>query len=404
MQEFIARIGTSDGTVMERAFTAESEQALVADLKARDYHIFGIRRKSGLLGLLPGRGSGRGVSMQEFLIFNQELAALIRAGLPILAGLDILIERRKNQVFKKALADVRDRVRGGEALSEAFEAQGGMFPKIYSSTLASGERSGEVASVLQRYISYQKTMMGLRRKILSALIYPAFLFLMSFGIVIVLITYVIPKFKEFYADFGADLPLITKVLVGASEFFTTYLIFVLVGMVLVVLGVRGWARTAGGRLAIDRFKIRVPLIGAIWHRFAVSRFLRTLGTLTAGGIPAVTALGISARAVGNQEFERQLIDVERKVREGGSLWMSLEETGLFSDIAIEMTKVGESTGALQEMLTHAADFYDEEIETRLATIIALLEPVMLIGMGIVVGGMLLAIYLPLLRSYTQSNF
>ncbi len=404
MPEYIARIGTTDGTVTERAFSAESEQALLDDLKAREYLVFAIRKKSGLLGLLPDFRRKRTVTMKEFLLFNQELAALIRAGLPIIAGLDILIERRKNEVFRAALANVRDRVRGGAALSEAFDEQGEMFPKIYSSTIASGERSGEVATVLQRYITYQKTMLALRRRIVSALIYPAFLFLMSFVIVIIFITYVVPMFQGFYADFGADLPLITKILVGLSTFLTSHVLAFLASIVLAVMGVRAWVRTEDGRLLLDRYKVRLPLVGGIWHRFAVSRFMRTLGTLTAGGIPVVTALGISARAVGNQDFERQLLDVERKVREGGSLWQSLEDTHLFSDIAIEMTKVGESTGALQEMLTHVSDFYDEEIDSRLATIIALLEPAMLIGMGALIGVMFLAIYMPLLRSYSQTSF
>src|SRR5207245_1936760 len=197
------------------------------------------------------------------------LAALIRAGLPIIAGLDILIERRKNPVFKKALADVRDRVRGGAALSEAFDAQGEMFPKIYSSTVASGERSGEVATVLQRYIAYQKTMMVLRRKFVSALIYPAFLLLVSLAIVMIFITYVVPSFKQFYADFGADLPLITKMMVGLSNLVTGYWPVVLAALALGTAGFRAWLRTDGGRLSMDRIKVRLPLVGRIWHRFAV---------------------------------------------------------------------------------------------------------------------------------------
>ena len=404
MPEFIARIGTSDGTVMERAFTADSEEALRADLQSREYLIFKVRRKSGLAGLLPDVGRKRSVKMQEFLLFNQELAALIRAGLPILASLDILLERRKNPIFRKTLEDVRDRVRGGAALSEAFDAQGEMFPKIYSSTLASGERSGEVANVLQRFIVYQKTLLALRRKVMASLIYPAILFVLSIGLVILLITNVLPKFAAFYADFGADLPLVTRLLIGLSTILTARLPVFVGALLLGAVAFKAWQRTPAARLFIDRLKVRLPILGGIFHRFAVSRFMRTLGTLVAGGIPAVTALGISARAVGNQLFERQLVDVERKVREGGSLWQSLEETGLFSDIAIEMTKVGESTGSLHEMLAHVSDFYDEEIETRLATMMALLEPAMLVGMGLVVGGMLLAIYLPLLRSYAQSQY
>jgi type IV pilus assembly protein PilC len=404
MPEFIARVGTSDGTVMERAFTADSEGALRADLAQREYLVFGIRKKSGIAALLPDFGRRRTIRMKEFLLFNQELAALIKAGLPIVASLDILLERRKNPVFRRALAEVRDQVRGGASLSEAFDAQGGMFPKIYSSTLASGERSGEVATVLQRFIAYQKTMMTLRRKVLSALIYPAFLFLLSFGVIFILITYVIPKFTEFYADFGADLPLITRLLVTLSLLMTKNLPYALAVLIGLALAFTSWSRTAAGRLRLDRIKVRIPLIGGILHRFAISRFMRTLGTLVSGGIPAVTALGIAARAVGNLDFEAKLLGVERKVREGGSLWQSLENTGLFNDIAIEMTKVGESTGSLQDMLANISDFYDEEIETRLSTVIALLEPAMLIGMGFVVGGMLLAIYLPLLRSYAQSAY
>ena len=392
MPEFIARIGTSDGTVMERSFTAESEQALLADLKSREYLIFGVRRKSGLLGLLPGAGRGNKVKMQEFLLFNQELAALIKAGLPIIASLDILLERRKNPAFRKALADVRDRVRGGSALSEAFDAQGEMFPKIYSATVASGERSGEVANVLLRYIGYQKTILALRQKVVGALIYPAILFAMSIGLVVVLITYVLPKFKDFYTDFGADLPLITKILVGLSDVIVGHLLLIIGAAAGLVVAVRSWVRTEAGRLGRDRLAVRLPIVGGIGHRFAISRFMRTLATLISGGIPVVTALGISARAVGNRHFEGKLLDVERKVREGGSLWQGLEATGIFSDIAIEMTKVGESTGSLHDMLANVSDFYDEEIATLIARVMVFLEPVIMI-----------AIYLPLLRSYSQSS-
>lgn len=403
MPEFIARIGTTDGTVTERAFTAESEQALVADLQAREYLVFGVRRKSGLLGMLPGGGGQGAVKMQEFLLFNQELAALIKAGLPIIASLDILLERRKNPVFRKALVDVRDRVRGGAALSEAFDAQGEMFPKIYSATVASGERSGEVASVLLRYIAYQKTILALRQKVLGALIYPAILFAMSIGLIAVLITYVLPKFKDFYTDFGADLPLITKVLVGLSDLIVGHLPLLLVASAALVVALRSYLRTEAGRVARDRLSVRLPIVGGIGHRFAISRFTRTLGTLISGGIPVVTALGISARAVGNRHFEGKLLDVERRVREGGSLWQGLEETGIFNDIAIEMTKVGESTGSLHEMLANISDFYDEEIATLIARVMVFLEPVILIGMGFFVAVIMIAIYLPLLRSYSQSS-
>jgi type IV pilus assembly protein PilC len=402
MPEFIARIGTPDGAIFERTFNSDSERSLRAELQ-QQYLILGIKKKSTITGLLPGLGQRRGVKMKEFLLFNQELASLLKAGLPILSSLDILTERRKNVVFKRALLEVKDKVRGGMSLSEAFEEQGDLFPKIYCSTLASGERSGEVAAVLQRYIGYQKTLMATKRKVLAALIYPACLFMMSIVVIVILITMVVPKFVDFYGDLGADLPLITRVLIGLSSLITHYILLLLAGVVGLVMAFRAWQRTDAGKLTLDRFKLRVPLLGQILHKMAASRFVRTLGTLLAGGIPAVSALGISGRAVGNLEFERQLVEVERKVREGSSLWQALDGTGLFSDLAIEMTKVGESTGALSDMLVNVSEFYDEEIDTSLGTIMALLEPGMLIFMGMIVAMMLLAIYLPLLRSYSQSG-
>lgn len=404
MPEFIAKVGTSDGTVMERSFTADSEEALRTDLEGKDYLVFKVRKKGGVTGLLPGFGAGRSVKMKEFLLFNQELAALIKAGLPIIASLEILTERRKNQAFKKALIDVRDKVRGGASLSEAFQEQGEMFPAIYSATLASGERSGEVASVLLRYITYQKTILALKRKVTTALIYPAILFVLMVGLIGILIVWVVPQFTEFYKDFGADLPLLTRALIGLSTFVTQKAIFMVALVALGVILFRSWMRTPAGRLAMDRFIVRVPVAGGVFHRFAASRFTRTLGTLIAGGIPAVTALLMSAKAVGNLEFEAKLIDVERKVREGSSLWESLEATGLFNDIAIEMTRVGESTGSLHDMLANISDFYDEEIEARINTIMVFIEPVMLVVMGGFVVLIMLAIYLPLLRSYAQSTY
>ncbi|HYV19807.1 MAG TPA: type II secretion system F family protein [Verrucomicrobiae bacterium] len=402
MPEYVARLGAPDGTILERSYTSESEKTLRSEL-AGQYLVLGVRKKQTVASLVPGLGGRRGIKMKEFLLFNQELASLLKAGLPIVASLDILTERRKNPVFKQALLEVRDQVRGGSSLSEAFSSQGDLFPRIYCSTLASGERSGEIASVLLRYIGYQKTVMSTKRKVMGAMIYPAFLFLVSIGVIGILVTFVVPKFADFYKDMGAELPLITRVLLGLSSVMTTYFPVVAAVIIGSLLAWRAWSRTESGRYSIDKMKMRIPVLGGLLQGFAASRFVRTLGTLVAGGIPVVTALGIGARAVGNLVFERALLDVERKVREGGGLWQGLEDTHLFSDIAVEMTKVGESTGALAEMLVNVSDFYDEEIDNKLATLMALMEPVMLIGMGIVVAMMLLAMYLPLLRSYSLTG-
>ncbi len=403
MPEFIAKIGMTDGTVTERSFTSDSEKALRLELQQREYLIFAIRKRSQLASLLPDLRSRGKVGAREFLLFNQELSSLVKAGLPIVASLEILTERRKNLVFRKALSEIRDQVKSGMALSEAFEAQGELFPPIYASTLASGERSGEVATVLRRFVSYQKTLMATRRKVTSALIYPACLLLLSLVVIIILITNVVPKFVDFYSDFGAELPLITRMLIGFSSFVTNYAFMIAGSIVVTVLAVRAWHRTESGHLTIDRLRVKLPLIGGILHRFAVTRFVRTLGTLIAGGITVVAALGPAARAVGNLDFQRRLEKVELRVREGSALWSSLEETGLFDDLAIEMTKVGESTGSLNDMLENISEFYEDEIDARLETTMSLLEPLMLIFMGLIIAMMLLAIYLPLMRGYAQSG-
>jgi type IV pilus assembly protein PilC len=400
MPEFVCRMGTVEGDVIERVYVSDDADALRKDLERKDYLIFSIRKKGGALGLFPAMGRKK-IKMKDFLIFNQQLAALIQAGLPIVSSLDVLLERRKNPIFRKALTDIRDQVKAGAALSEAFDSQGDLFPKIYSSSLASGERSGEVATVLKRYIAHSKKLMTLKGRVVAALIYPAILFFMSFVVVGILIYYVLPKFATIYEGFGGieNLPLITKILVGASLFVQNHVIAIVATALVGFLAFSAWRRTPSGMLAVDRWKLGIPFIGGIIQKYCASRFARTLGTLVTGGIPLVTSLEIAGPAAGNRVFERRLEAVSRKVREGNALAQSLDETGLFSDLALEMIKVGESTGALQEMLENVSQFYDEEIDNSLQTIEALLVPVMLVVMGAIIASILLAIYLPLIKSY-----
>ncbi len=405
MPEFLCRLAYPSGEIVERAYAAESEQALRRQLEAKDFLVLDIRQRSPLVRLLGElfRVKPR-VSAKEFLFFNQELRALLRAGLPVLTALDILLERRKNPTFRRALVDVRDRVRAGEALSEAFAAQGDLFPRLYAAALASGERTGELPGVLDRFVRYQTVLMAIRRRVVQTLAYPAVLVAMSFGVVALLVFYVVPRFNEFLQDFGMELPLITKVLVNTAVFCTEHWTWLLLGVVGGVGGLLAWSRTAGGRIALDALKLRLPVVGGVIHDYTQNRFTRTLGTLVAGGIPVVQALEMTSRAVANAVFERALLQVANRVREGHALWESLEQTGLVSDIAVEMVKVGESAGALEEMLGHASDFTDEEIEYRLGRVITLFEPMVILFMAVVVGGMLLALYLPLLRAYSQARY
>ena len=405
MPEFFCKLGNASGEIIERTFEADNLKSLREDLERREYLVFRIRRRNPLFSLLWPFGRGKGkLRFKEFLVFNQELEALVRAGLPVMACLDILIERRKNPVLKKSLKEVREAVRSGASLSEAFAAQGELYPRIYSSSLASGEKSGEISGVLRRYINYNKTMLGLRKKVGNALVYPAVILLLAIGLMGIMFYFVLPNFQEFFEDFDAELPLITKILLGISEFFTDNILMILSSLFGLLVLASYFKNTAAGRVRIDAVKLRLPFFGGIIHKYCVARFSRTLGTLVSGGIPLVSSIEISAEAVGNHVFQRQLDSVATKVREGEALWASLEGTALFPDLVLEMVKVGESTGSLDEMLENIANFFDEEIDQDLSTLVTLLEPAMLVSMGLIVVGMLMAIYLPLFQSYSSTRF
>jgi type IV pilus assembly protein PilC len=393
-------VATPTGDVVERKYVAADESELRRDLENQDLMLLGLRRSHPLMLQLARLFRLKGsVSSREFLIFNKELSALVRAGLPIVPSLDILLERRKNTTFRQALLDIRERVKSGESLSEAFAAQGDMFPSLFSAGLASGERSGEMASVLARFIDYTQRVLAIQRKVVSALIYPAILMTLSIGLVALMIFFIIPKFNDFLKDFGQELPLITQVIVGFALFCKENWQIIVVVLITSTIGLMLWRRTPGGRYFFDRLKLRLPLVGQVVRNYAQNRFTRTLGTLQAGGIPLVTSLELSGGAVGNTVYERELHKATTKVREGGSLWESLDRTGLISDINIQMIRVGESTGALVEMLENASDFTDEEIDTQLTRLVTLIEPAMLVFMAIVVATMLLSIYLPMIQLY-----
>jgi len=400
MPEFFCRVATPTGDIFERSYVAADEPALRRDLEKMDLMILNVRRHNPMMQEFAKTFRLKGsVSIRDFLLFNQELSALVRAGLPIMASLDILLERRKNPTFKQALLDIRDRVRSGESLSEAFQAQGDLFPSLYSASLASGERSGEMASVLARYIAYTQKILTIQRKVISALIYPLILLVLASALITLMVFFIIPKFSSFLTEMGAELPLITQVMFKGANFCKDQWQIILVTLVVTVVTILWWRRTEHGMVALDRFKLNLPLVGRVMRNYAQNRFTRTLETLQAGGIPLVTSLDLAAHAVGSALFERELLKVTGKVREGQALWESLEQTGVISDITIQMVKVGESTGSLVEMLQNASDFTDEEIDTQLTRLISMIEPLMLVFMAIVVATMLLSVYLPMIRAY-----
>jgi len=405
MAQFVCRMALPTGEIVERTVVADTEAALRRELEDKDMLVLELRRKNPFFAALGDALAMRPrIPAREFLFFNQEFSALLRAGLPILTSLDILIDRRKNLVFKKALENIRVRVKGGESLSEAFTAQGDLFPKLYGASLASGERSGELPNVLKRYISYTRSIMTIQKKVVGALIYPAILVCVSIVIVVIMLFKVIPAFATLFVTLGTTLPWQTELLVNLATFLQSMwkpISALAVGGVVAFLL---WKRSPAGRVGFDRLKMGLPLVGGVIRDYAQNRFTRTLSTLLAGGIPLVTSLELAARAVGNFVFEKELLGVTVRVREGQPLWESLERTGYVSEMAVEMVKVGESTGSLVEMLDNASEFSEEEIDYRLSKMVTMIEPLMLVFMAVIVTGMILAIYMPLFQAVGTSKF
>ena len=394
--EFSCRLGTESGKVIEETHVAESESQLRQELEAKGLCILSLSRRGafGLPGLTHARR--RRIRTREFLVFNQELTTLLRAGLPLVQSLDILRQRVDDAGFKAVLDDVHDRVRAGAALSEAFEAQE-LVPGVYTAALLAGEKSGGLDEVIRRYVDYAKIVSAVKRKTVSALVYPLILLTLSTIVVAIIVLRVVPEFEGFYQGFGAELPIATRTIVAVSQFFRSYLLVLVLGLAGAVVAGMYWLRRPGSGALLDRLILQVPLVGTIAGRFATSQFARTLATLLGGGIPLVSALDVASRALGNRFFAAQLVVVGQRVREGEALAAALAERGVFPAVAIKMVEVGESTGSLQEMLGSIADFFDEEIDTQLGRFITIIEPALLVIMGIVIAALLLTLYMPLLQ-------
>ena len=391
--EFRCRLGTITGEIIEGVYVAQNEAALRRELEDKGLHVLALRPRLGFGNV--SFTTGRKISRHEFLVFNQELATLLKAGMPLVQSLDILRTRLTNPLFKSVLDDVYEKVRGGTALSDAFAGHGELFPSVYTASLMAGERAGNLDAVLRRYVSYSKTVDAVRSKTISAMIYPAILIGLAVVLVAIIMVKVVPTFSEFYLSFGSDLPLSTRVIVAVSDVIRQQFL-----PIVIALGVGGaafwsWVRQPGHGPKFDLLLLKLPFVGTSFHKFATTQLARTLATLLGGGIPLVNALEIAARSTGNRHLGQELAIAATRVREGQSLSATMFERKTVPDVAIKMIEVGESTGALTEMLNSLADFYDDEIETDVARFVTVIEPAMLVFMGVVIAGIVLALYLPL---------
>jgi type IV pilus assembly protein PilC len=393
--EFRCRLAAPSGEVIEGVYVAQSEAALRRELEGKGLYVLSLKPRLAWSGL--SFGGQRKITRHEFLVFNQELATLLKAGMPLVQSLDILRARLTNPLLKSVLDAVYEKVRGGTALSDAFAAHGDLFPSVYTASLMAGERAGNLETVLRRYVAYSKTVDAVRSKALSAMIYPAVLILLATVLVGFVVLKVVPAFSDFYASFGAELPLSTRIIITISNVVRQQLWFILVGLFAVGFMFYRWVKQPGHAARFDRFLLSIPRIGKSIHKFATAQFARTLATLLGGGIPLVNALEISARSTGNRHIGRDLEVVAQRVREGQSFAGTLLDRQTVPDVAIKMIEVGESTGALTEMLNSLADFYDEEIETEVARFVTLIEPALLVIMGVIIAMIVLSLYMPLFQ-------
>jgi type IV pilus assembly protein PilC len=388
MAEFVIKLADERGRVQEQVHAAASAEELRSRFARAGYHVFSVKARGGL-------GSRRRkVKLEPFLIFNQQFLTLIRAGLPILSSLEMLGKIQKNAHFAGQLDNVSARVKTGESLSAAFEAQGG-FPVMYNTTLLAGERSGNLQEVLERYVSFQRVTLTLRKKLVGSLIYPGVLLTLVSGLMTFMFTVVVPQFASLYEQMGSKLPAMTMGLLAFGKWMQHNIVYLLLGLLATLTALYRFSTTERGQDFVDGVRVGMPVFGKVWLKYQVALFSRTLSTLLTGGLPLVPSLETAARSISSRRVSNAVTSSVTTVREGKSLADSLAKTGVFPQLATDMITVGEQTGALPAMLNSVAEFFEEDVATALAAALALIEPAILIVMGVVVVFILISLYLPI---------
>jgi type IV pilus assembly protein PilC len=394
MAEFLCKVADGSGKVFLQVEPAETMTEARQKLADRGLFVYNVRPRAGVLGQLFGRKRQKSVDGNDFLVFNQQFNTLIKAGIPILKALDLLSERAAAERLRPVLGEVRRLVREGTTLSEALEQQG-VFPKVYTVSVLAGEKSGNLSGVLEYYITYQRVTTGFRKKLIATLIYPIILISAATGIVTYLVSSVIPKFAGLYSDLNIALPQATRILIALTVTYRPYLLAAIAMLVLFAAAAFAWSQSEQGGLAMERIRMRLPLVGETITKFQFAQFCRTLSTLLAGGTPLVQAMETAGGAIKSRLISSTITHGAQLVREGQSLHSSLSTTGLVPDLALEMIEVGEASGSLSAMLASVAEFYEDDVNTHLANMVALIEPAILIFMAILIAFILVALYLPM---------
>lgn len=394
MGEFVCRVADADGRVFSHVEAASTLDEARQKLAERGLFVYSVEARGGRIGSLLRRPSGRQIGGSDFLILNQQFNTLIKAGLPILKSLDLLATRASSPRLRPVIAQIRDQIREGKSLSEAVD-EAGVFSKVYATAILAGEKSGNLPGVLDYYIAYQRVSTGVKKKIAATLVYPVLLITVATVIVTYLVTGVVPKFALLYRDMNVELPTPTRILIALTVDYRFHFLGFIVLLALIAMGVFLWSRTEEGGTTFDRFKFRLPLVGDTLLKFQVAQFSRTLATLLTGGTPLVAGLQTATEAITSKLLRSTVAEATQMVREGESLHAALSLKGVMPKMAVDMIEVGESSGAISPMLNSVAEFYEEEVNLRLAAMVAVIEPALLIIMGMFVAFILISLYLPI---------
>lgn len=396
MAIYKCKIGSSDGKILEKEIEAANTEILRQSLEEQGYFVFELKKKP-LQFLLESGIARRKVDNKDLLTFNQELLVLIKAGLPIIQALDTILERVEKGKLGEILSEVREDVKGGAALSVAFEKHPKVFPHLYIASIQAGERTGDLPQTIRRYIAFLKKAEGFRKKVLSALVYPVIVLTVAFVAITLLLVYVVPTFSQVYADSGSSLPVPTQMLIAFTSILKKFFWIVVGLFILATIVFRRWAETEGGRYRVDALVIRIPFIGSLLVKYAVASFMRTLATVLGSGIPIIESLKMSVGTLNNMVLERKLLEAVVRVEEGVQLSTALEGAKIMPPLALRMLGVGETTGSLEEMLGDISDYFEEEIERHLNVLTTSIEPAIMIVMGFIIGAIIITMYLPIFK-------
>ncbi len=396
MALYKCKLGAADGSIQLRELEARDSDQLRLTLEEQGFYVFELKRRQ--FQFLFDRGLKRRIDSREMLVFNQELLVLIKSGMPILQALSTILEKRTDgRRFTALLQQIREDVKGGAALSAAMERHGTVFPALYLASIRAGERTGDLPETIRRYINYLKKADALRKKVVASLFYPLILLIVAFMAITMLLLYVVPTFSQVYADSGSSLPFLTTLLISFTVFLRKSFVLWLVVVSGVAVWYNAWVKTDAGRYRIDRWKLLLPFVGDVFFKYSVSGFSRTLATLLGSGIPIVESLKMSVGTLNNRQMERRLLDAVRQVEEGSQLSVALEKVHIMPAMALRMLAVGEATGALEEMLGDVSDYLEDEVEERMHLLTTAFEPAIMIIMGLLIGFIIIAMYLPVFK-------